>query len=154
MPKLREMGVSCSYGDISCADVLEHAFHGHPKIVISTIPDSMLRGISNEGLIKVAKQVWPECLVIVTADNPEQAKRFYKMGADYVLRMAKLCAERLYDLLSSFEMQAFSGGELEAMFNTYKDKDKVQRSALEFVNETTKMAKMTKRNSMDFDNEE
>eukprot|EP00932_Pfiesteria_piscicida_P003253 SRR837773.13166.p1 GENE.SRR837773.13166~~SRR837773.13166.p1 ORF type:complete len:323 (+),score=95.23 SRR837773.13166:88-969(+) len=133
MPKLREIGVSCSYGDISSPDVLEHAFHGDPKIVISTIPDTMLRGINNEGLVNVAKQVWPECHVIVTADNPEQARRMYKAGADYVVRMAKLCAERLYDLLSAFEREAFSGGELEEIFDGYKSKDRVLRSSTDFV---------------------
>eukprot|EP00913_Durusdinium_trenchii_P000828 g772.t1 len=46
-PLLRR-GIKFSYGDFSSADVLEHCFHGEPKIVISTTPDTMLQGILNK----------------------------------------------------------------------------------------------------------
>merc|ERR1719360_335829 len=43
MPELRKRGVTCAYGDISSPDVLEHAHHGDVRLVISSIPDSLLR---------------------------------------------------------------------------------------------------------------
>jgi len=134
MPKLREIGLQCTYGDIASPDVLEHAHHGgEPRIVISTIPDSMLRGINNAGLVKVSKQVWPSAHVIATADSPEQAKVLYGVGADYVVRMAKLCAERLHELLAENRQQVFGGGELQEIFETYKHKDKDLRAAKGFI---------------------
>jgi len=99
MPELRKRGVTCAYGDISSPDVLEHAHHGDVKLVISSIPDSLLCGVDNLRLLAVSKQVWPNADVIVTADNPKDASRLYHAGAEYVLRMAKLCAERLEALI-------------------------------------------------------
>ena len=46
-------------------------------------------------ILKVAMSVWPKAHIIVTADNPEQASELYDAGAHYVLRSAKLCAERI-----------------------------------------------------------
>jgi len=100
MPELRKRGVTCAYGDISSPDVLEHAHHGEVRLVICSIPDSLLQGVTNMRLLQVAKQVWPQADIIVTADNPKQAQLLYEAGADYVLRTAKLCAERLHTLIS------------------------------------------------------
>lgn len=133
MPRLRELGLMCTYGDISSPDVLEHAHHGEaPKIVISTIPDSMLRGVTNAQLIKISHQVWPNAQVIVTAESPQQATMLYNCGADYVLRMAKLCAERLHELLSENRQQVFGAGQLRDIFEHFKNRDKELRS-MDFV---------------------
>ena len=43
----------------------------------------------------------PKAHIIVTADNPEQASELYDAGADYVLRSAKLCAERILEQTKS-----------------------------------------------------
>jgi len=99
MPELQKRGVTCAYGDISSPDVLEHAHHGDVRLVISSIPDSLLRGVDNARLLQISKQVWPKADVIVTATTPDEAHRLYQGGADYVLRVAKLCAEKLHDLI-------------------------------------------------------
>ncbi|CAK9005515.1 unnamed protein product [Durusdinium trenchii] len=57
---------------------------------------------TNFAILKVAMSVWPKAHIIVTADNPQQAAELYEAGAHYVLRSAKLCAERLYELLNKF----------------------------------------------------
>merc|ERR1712139_232135 len=59
----------------------------------------MLRGVTNVRLLQNAKQVWPQADVIATATTPDEAHTLYENGADYVLRTAKLCAERLHDLI-------------------------------------------------------
>eukprot|EP00747_Dinoflagellata_sp_TGD_P150727 gnl/TRDRNA2_/TRDRNA2_177146_c0_seq1.p1 gnl/TRDRNA2_/TRDRNA2_177146_c0~~gnl/TRDRNA2_/TRDRNA2_177146_c0_seq1.p1 ORF type:complete len:501 (+),score=79.84 gnl/TRDRNA2_/TRDRNA2_177146_c0_seq1:114-1505(+) len=124
VPTLRSKGISCSYGDISSADVLEHAHHGAARIVLSTIPDSMLCGITNLELCKLSRKVWPDARVIVTADNPTQARILYQEGgADYVVRMAKLCAERLHLLLDQHEHAM--GGELDNLFKSQKHSDAI-----------------------------
>eukprot|EP00747_Dinoflagellata_sp_TGD_P150730 gnl/TRDRNA2_/TRDRNA2_177146_c0_seq3.p1 gnl/TRDRNA2_/TRDRNA2_177146_c0~~gnl/TRDRNA2_/TRDRNA2_177146_c0_seq3.p1 ORF type:complete len:505 (+),score=94.86 gnl/TRDRNA2_/TRDRNA2_177146_c0_seq3:114-1517(+) len=123
VPVLRNKGITCNYGDISSADVLEHAHHGDARIVISTIPDSMMVGVTNLEICKLAKKVWPNARVIVTADNPTQARTLYQEGgADYVLRMAKLCAERLHLLLEQHE-HTHTGGELDNLFKSQKHSD-------------------------------
>jgi len=129
MPELRKRGVTCAYGDISSPDVLEHAHHGEVRLVICSIPDSMLQGVTNLRLLQIAKQVWPEADVIVSADNPKQAHLLYEAGADYVLRTAKLCAERLHELISdhsSHTVHHHHVGEevkLNHVFASFKERD-------------------------------
>ncbi|CAJ1347786.1 unnamed protein product, partial [Effrenium voratum] len=120
-PLLRR-GIKFSYGDFSSADVLEHCFHGEPKIVISTTPDTMLQGTTNMRILKVALKVWPRAHIIVTADNPEQAAQLYEAGAHYVLRSAKLCAERLFELLNKYQTDA-GMSDLKRRFDKYKKKE-------------------------------
>jgi len=130
MPELRKRGVTCAYGDISSPDVLEHAHHGEVRLVICSIPDSMLQGVTNLRLLQIAKQVWPEAEVIVSADTPRQAHLLYEAGADYVLRTAKLCAERLHTLISdhsSHTVHHHHVGEevkLANVFAAFKEKDR------------------------------
>ena len=57
----------------------------------------MLQQTTNMHILKVAMSVWPKAHIIVTADNPEQASELYDAGAHYVLRSAKLCAERILE---------------------------------------------------------
>eukprot|EP00435_Cladocopium_sp_Y103_P014008 s638_g3.t1 len=120
-PLLRR-GIKFSYGDFSSADVLEHCFHGEPKIIISTTPDTMLQGTTNMRILKVAMGVWPKAHVIVTADNPQQAADLYQAGAHYVLRSAKLCAERLFELLNKYETDA-GMSDLQRRFDKFKKKE-------------------------------
>jgi Trk K+ transport system NAD-binding subunit len=121
--ELEDLGIKYAYGDISSPDVLEHAHHGKARIVLCTIPDSLLRGVTNARLIEVSKNIWPEAHVICTADNPFQANMLYGVGADYVLRMSKLCAERLHNLLSEHSLHANGSGELAHLFKFYKARD-------------------------------
>lgn len=124
-PLLRR-GVKFTYGDFSSAEFLEHCFHGEPKIIISTTPDTMLQGTSNLRILKVAMTVWPKAHIIVTADNPEQASELYDAGAHYVLRSAKLCAERLFELLNKYQTDA-GMSDLKRRFDKYKRRENDER---------------------------
>jgi Kef-type K+ transport system membrane component KefB len=128
-PQLLRRGITFSYGDISAPDVLQHAAHGEVRLVICSIPDSLLRGTSNLKLLNVCKQVWPTSDVIVTCDNPHDAQILYDAGADYVLRMAKLCAERLHEIINEHATHHVhhhhAGAEmsLQHVFEDYKNQD-------------------------------
>merc|ERR1712048_1217750 len=80
-PTLDERGVQFTYGDYSSDEVLHHAHHGEAHIVISTIPDFLLKGMTNMQLLRLAKQIWPNAYTVVTADNPQQALELYTSGA-------------------------------------------------------------------------
>jgi Kef-type K+ transport system membrane component KefB len=105
MSNLRRRGVTCAYGDISSSDVLEHAHHGKASLVVSSIPDHMLRGVTNLRILQMCKQLWPDADVIVTATTPEEACLLYEEGADYVLGVSKMCAEKLSELLVEHSKQ-------------------------------------------------
>lgn len=130
MPELRRKGITCTYGDISVPEALQRAHHSNVALVISTIPDSMLRGISNSELLTISKQVWPKADVIVTAEYPREVQMFYQLGADYVLRMAKLAAERLHNLIADHcahavhHQHATEETTLTEIFDKYKDREK------------------------------
>merc|ERR1712051_871823 len=79
MPKLREMGIKCTYGDMASAAVMKHARKGmtEPRIVMSTIPDALLQGTTNEGMVETVKSVWKSAYIIAIADDPHTAKKLY-----------------------------------------------------------------------------
>lgn len=120
--KLRNKGLSISYGDFSSKDVLEHAHHGPVNLVLATIPDSMLQGTSNQEILAACMDVWPAAKYIVTSKAAGHAEKLYEAGAHYVLRSACVCAQRLQPLLHDFLSQS-DHGELGDLFSAFKDKD-------------------------------
>jgi len=96
---LKARGLGASYGDISSAEVLSHAMASAPKVVISMVPDTMLRGVNNLRLLELSAQLWPETQFIGTAENQSQANDLYKAGAAYVVMPVDLSAQRLATVL-------------------------------------------------------
>jgi Kef-type K+ transport system membrane component KefB/voltage-gated potassium channel Kch len=83
--KLRAQGVKVVYGDIGNQETLHHAGIEGAKLVLSTIPDTILVGTDNLRLIKQMKSLCPRAKIIVTAESPAAALKMYQEGADYVL---------------------------------------------------------------------
>lgn len=99
---LQSMGVKVVYGDISHPDTLHHAGISDVRIVISTIPDTILVGTDNLKIIRHMKEICPEAKIIVTAESAERALKMYAEGADYVFLPRILAAEKLMDMLHHF----------------------------------------------------
>ncbi len=98
---LKKNGVSCVYGDIAHPETLRHAGIGGAKVVISTIPDTFLKGTSNHRLLKQIKTLCPQSAVIVTSETLRDARNFYQAGADYVLLPRLLYARHLFDIVQT-----------------------------------------------------
>src|SRR6185503_15521271 len=81
---LRSRGVKVLYGDIAHADTLAHAGIADAEIVISSLPDSLLKGTSNEKLVRHVRRVNPKAKIIATADVLSESQALYAAGADYV----------------------------------------------------------------------
>jgi len=128
-PRLEKKGVHYSYGDFSSADVLEHAHHGSAKLILSTIPDSVLsQGVTNKLIVSEALKCWPGAIIIATAESHSQKKELYTAGAHYVLLQTQLCAERLTDLLGTYIMDAFHDGELQQLMAKHAEqKEKLSK---------------------------
>jgi Kef-type K+ transport system membrane component KefB len=108
--KLDELGVDCLYGDVSHLDTLQHANLHDASIVLSTIPDAFLKGVTNEKLMRIVRGLAPEAIVAVTAESATQARRLYACGADYVLQPSEAAAINLASVVErSFK------GELPAV---------------------------------------
>ena len=93
--KLQAQGVKVAYGDISHLGTLHHAGLEEAKLVLSTIPDSILVGTNNFKLIKHIKGLSPQARIVVTAESPKAALKLYQEGADYVLLPHMLAGNHL-----------------------------------------------------------
>jgi voltage-gated potassium channel Kch len=82
---LEQRMVHVIYGDISHADTLHHAKVPEAKVILSTIPDSVLKGTSNLRILRQLRAMAPDAKVIVTSDVLEHAREMYLEGAAYVL---------------------------------------------------------------------
>lgn len=97
---LKGLGVKVLYGDISHLDTLHHAGIHNVKVVISTIPDSILVGTNNLKIIKHIKDICPHAKIIVTSESVGRAMKMYAEGADYVFLPRILAAKDIMDKIS------------------------------------------------------
>ena len=81
---LVERSVRVIYGDISQRDTLLHAGLDKAEVLIATIPDSLLKGTTNERLVRLLRGLNPTAKIIATADVLAQAAQLLEAGADYV----------------------------------------------------------------------
>lgn len=93
--QLDHMGVKTLYGDISHMDTLHHTNLEKAKLVISTIPDTVLKGTDNLKLVRKIQQIAPHAKIVVTAESTSRALKMYNEGADYVLLPRLLAADHL-----------------------------------------------------------
>jgi Kef-type K+ transport system membrane component KefB len=82
--ELRRRGIECLYGDVAHPETLHHAKIHDAKLVVSTIPDHILKGTDNERLLKNISQLCPHAEAIVTAGSSQRALDLYEQGADFV----------------------------------------------------------------------
>jgi Kef-type K+ transport system membrane component KefB len=72
------------YGDVSHRDTLVHAGVDKAEVLISTVPDSLLKGTTNARLVRLLRDLNPNAKIIATADVLAQAAELLDAGADYV----------------------------------------------------------------------
>ena len=89
------------YGDVSQRDTLVHAGIEHARVLICTIPDSILRGITNEKLVRQLRDLNPSAKIVVPAEQLVDVDRLYRAGADYVCVPRLGEAEGLCDVLEA-----------------------------------------------------
>ena len=82
--RIRETGAHVEYGDLSNPDTLRHAGIDRAAIVVSTVPDDLLRGIDNRRLAETVRRLNPKAIVIANAVNIGDVDAIYAAGADYV----------------------------------------------------------------------
>ena len=87
--------IHCLYGDISDAEIMNRLNFKKSDLVISTIPDYA----GNVMLTKKVKAANKRTLVIVTAEDVEDALELYEKGADYVILPHMLGGEHISLLL-------------------------------------------------------
>src|SRR5215204_1480580 len=100
---LTSKGVQVTYGDISNPDTLAHSGIAHAQIVISTVPDYLLKGTSNEKLVRKVRAQNAKAKIIAVADMLEDVQALYAAGADYVLSSRLVEARELLHVIDAAE---------------------------------------------------
>lgn len=96
---LAKRGVAGRFGDLGSMDTLHHAHLHHAKVILSTIPDMMLKGVDNLGLVRTCLSLAPEARIVATADTEAQAQRLREAGCHEVMLPYQLQAQHLADIL-------------------------------------------------------
>jgi len=99
--KLNRHGVKCVFGDLGNTGTLTECGLEEAKVVVSTIPDTILKGTSNMALLNYTKKVNPKARVVVTAESIDSAKQLWAAGADFVILPHFEAAEKTATLLES-----------------------------------------------------
>ncbi len=122
--KLTDMGIPCKYGDIGHIDILRQLDLAKADLVICTIPDSLLKGVTNLQLLRNLRLLAPEAGIIVTAETVESANQMYADGADFVFMPRLVGAAYLADAIDYFR-SAGSGSTRAKAIEGLKDRIEV-----------------------------
>ncbi|HEY9520102.1 MAG TPA: cation:proton antiporter [Methyloceanibacter sp.] len=100
---LTAKGVQVTYGDISNPDTLMHSGVAQAQIIISTVPDYLLKGTSNAKLVRKVRSQNPTAKIIAVADVLQDVQELYAAGADYVLSTRLVEAQELLTVIHAAE---------------------------------------------------
>jgi Kef-type K+ transport system membrane component KefB len=106
---LKSRDVKVIYGDIAHSDTLLHAGVADAEIVISSIPDSLLKGTSNEKLVRYVRTINARAKIVATADVLSQAEELYAAGADYVTVARLAEANELIEVVTAARDNLLAG---------------------------------------------
>jgi Kef-type K+ transport system membrane component KefB len=108
---LEHRKVQFLYGDATDIELLEEAGIDRSKLIISTITDHEV----NLFLIRLLEKINPKAVVILHADNVEEAAQLYELGASYVVIPHYIGSEKI----SSFIKKS---GLKKSEFRRYREK--------------------------------
>ncbi|TDR94711.1 cation:proton antiporter [Enterovirga rhinocerotis] len=105
---LTTRGVRVRYGDISQRETLIHAGVESAEILVLSVPDYLLKGITNERLVRLLRSLNPNATIIAPADTLDDVESLYAAGADYVTLIRLALAQDIREALA-----AAQGGHLD-----------------------------------------
>lgn len=85
LKELSDRKVKGVFGDISSLDTLEHAHIEGAELILSTIPDMLLKGTSNQAIVKICRAIAPNAVIVATADSVDQIGGLKETGANEVI---------------------------------------------------------------------
>ena len=85
--EIRRRGARVVYGDIASPEVLRHAGVDAAEVVVSTVPDEVLKGLDNAQLVRTVRSVASKAVVIANCTRASQVAAVRAAGADHVFRM-------------------------------------------------------------------
>jgi voltage-gated potassium channel Kch len=95
LQELKPLKIEGVFGDITSVDTLRHAGIEDARMILSTIPDVLLRGTDNLKLVKTARALAPHATIIATADFHTQVPELKAAGANDVLLPYELAGDHV-----------------------------------------------------------
>jgi voltage-gated potassium channel Kch len=84
LSELERRGVTVFYGDISHRDTLVHAGLDHAEVLVCSVPDTILKGTTNERLVRQLRELNPTAHIVAAAEQISDVAALRAAGADYV----------------------------------------------------------------------
>lgn len=82
--RIEAKGPTVRYGDLCSEETLIHAGVDKAKVIACTIPDDVLKGTTNKQIVKIARHINPDAIIIANAIELQDCKVLYDAGADFV----------------------------------------------------------------------
>lgn len=102
LKELSDRGIHGMFGDISSMDTLDHAHIKQAQLILSTIPDMLLKGTTNESIVRTCRSLAPRAVLIATADSADQIGKLKNAGANEVLLPYSMIGEWLANFVATF----------------------------------------------------
>jgi Kef-type K+ transport system membrane component KefB len=99
--KLKASGIKVVYGDISQRETLAQAGVGEAEVLICTVPDFLLKGTTNERLVRQLRAINPKAVIVAPADLLSDVADLYAAGANYVLVPRMMESRELCEILET-----------------------------------------------------
>ena len=93
-------GFRWEYGDLATPDALEHLGIEEARVVVTTISDTFLKGISTRRLVENLRRLAPRALIVMTGEEKSDAVALLRAGAAHVLLPGEITGERIVQLLT------------------------------------------------------
>jgi len=110
---LARRGVRAIWGDISQRDTLEQAGLARARLVVCTLPNSILKGTNNTKLVHLVRRLNPSAQIIAHAEAIADVPRLIEAGAAHVHVPRLLDADALFTAIESFDQQTLHARRAE-----------------------------------------
>lgn len=98
LEELKRLGVNPRFGDLASIDAIAPVLEG-AKLIISTIPDVLLRGTNNLALTRACRTHGGAAVIIAIAETADQESRLRDAGASVVLRPYSLLGSQVAQVI-------------------------------------------------------
>jgi Kef-type K+ transport system membrane component KefB len=89
------------YGDLAHPEALGHLGLEHARVIVTTISDTFLKGITTRRLVANLRRLAPTALIVMTGEERIDAEELLRGGADHVLIPGEITGERALELLQA-----------------------------------------------------
>ena len=92
-------GFHWEYADLANPDAFEHLGLEHASVIVTTISDTFLKGISTRRLVASLRRLAPQATIVMTGEEKRDAEELVSAGANEVLVPGEITGDRILELL-------------------------------------------------------